>query len=99
MDSTDSETMSLAIRIMAEFDLSAPMIPNLNERNMKNQIVLRGSQGVSYARNASVREAIETWARQRAERYGVDCEVINFATGTVVFVAQPPKPKTVEVPE
>jgi|LakMenEpi03Aug12_release.lakeMendotaPanAssembly.Ray.scaffolds.fasta_scaffold3927461_1 hypothetical protein len=66
---------------------------------MTNQIILRGSQGVGYSINPAVKEAIETWARQRAERYGIDCEVINFATGSVMFVAEAPKPKTTEVPE
>jgi hypothetical protein len=66
---------------------------------VKNQIILRGSQGVQFSTNHNVRESIETWARQRAERFGVDCEVIQFATGTVVFTAVAPKPKTMEVPE
>ncbi len=66
---------------------------------MKHQIVLRGTQGVQFATNADVRESIETWARQRAERFGVDCEVIQYATGTVVFTARAPKPRTIEVPE
>jgi hypothetical protein len=99
-DSTDAKTLRAAIRKMAEFDLSAPKIPNLKaNREMRNQIILRGSQGVQFATNADVRESIETWARQRAERFGVDCEVIQYATGTVVFTARAPKPKNAEVPE